>query len=342
MKWYSTFGPVEVQEQVLRRSRRGQLLRPFCREAQVKPRGYSRRLQRVLSDFGAESSFARSVARIKEHYGIVVPTAAVREQTLRHGRAIAAVPSSNGAKAAPQIITEMDGCLIPVMQPGQGEDGRKNKTLFWREVKLCSARPGGSVENFYGATLGSAETAAWLWQEIAQAAGMKPRSWVHGVGDGAPWIVEKFKDNFGRQGSYLVDFYHVSQYLAQAGAVVVRPGEEKEWLHRQQDRLLHNQVDKVLKSLKPHQESLSAEPAPVRAAHDYLLARRSHLDYMGARAQNLPIGSGEIESGHRHVIQQRLKLTGCWWKEINASAIVNLRVARANNLWTSYWSKTKN
>jgi hypothetical protein len=39
------------------------------------------------------------------------------------------------------------------------------------------------------------------------------------------------------------------------------------------------------------------------------------------------------------VIQQRLKLSGCWWKEVNASAMLNLRTARANNLWKNYWAK---
>ena len=46
----------------------------------------------------------------------------------------------------------------------------------------------------------------------------------------------------------------------------------------------------------------------------------------------------EVESGHRHVIQQRLKLAGCWWKENNAEAMLGLRVARANQLWNSYWN----
>ena len=59
MKWFTTFGPVEVVEQVLRLGRRGVELRPFCQRAGVQPRGYSRPLQRVLTDFGAEASFAR-------------------------------------------------------------------------------------------------------------------------------------------------------------------------------------------------------------------------------------------------------------------------------------------
>jgi hypothetical protein len=59
----------------------------------------------------------------------------------------------------------------------------------------------------------------------------------------------------------------------------------------------------------------------------------------GAIAADLPIGSGEIESGHRYVIQQRLKPSGAWWKHANAEHMIALRVVRANNEWEHYWQK---
>ena len=341
VKWFTTFGAVEIEEQVLRLSRPGRLLRPFCQQARVKSHGYSRRLQRVLVDFGAESSFARSVQRIQEHYRITVPAASVRTHTLAHGRAMASVPEGKNAPTAPQLITQMDGSLIPAMQPGPGPDGRKGKKLFWREVKLCCARQPGHAHALYAATLGSAETAGWLWRELAQAAGLKPKTLVHGLGDGAPWIVEKFTDNFGWQGAYLLDFYHVSQYLA-AAAPQGPAAKQKQWLHRQQGRLLNNQAAKVLRNLAPRLEPEQSLAAPVRAAHDYIASRRDHLDYLKARQQQWPIGSGEIESAHGHIVQDRLKLSGCWWKETNAQTMLNLRVARANHLWESYWQNTKN
>lgn len=313
------------------------MLRPFCDQAGVKSHGYSRRLQRVLVDFGAESSFHKSVERVKEHYGITVPVAGVRDHTLRHGRAIVSIPSPKDAKFAAQIITQMDGSMIPVMQRGGGADGRKGKTLFWREVKLCCARRDGQAQALYAATLGSAETAAWVWQEIAQAAGLKPKSRVHGIGDGARWILEKFTDSFGSQGSYLVDFYHVSEYLGAAAPAQGGATKQKQWLHRQQSRLLNNQTDKVLRALERRLEPSDCVESPVRSAHDYIANRREHLDYDNARRNRLPIGSGEIESGHGHVVQDRMKLSGCWWKETNAAAMLNLRVARANSLWSSHW-----
>jgi hypothetical protein len=248
------------------------------------------------------------------------------------------IPDAKHAKAASQLITQMDGSMIPVMQPGSGEDGRQGKTLFWREVKLCCARSKGQAQAYYAATLGSAETAGWVWREIAQACGLKPKTKVHAVGDGAPWILDKFKDNFGWQGSYLLDFYHVSQYLAAATPTYKHSAKQKQWLRRQQGRLLNNQPEKVLKSLAGRLEPKETTEAPIRAAYDYITTRVAHLDYLSARKGELPIGSGEVESGHGHVIQDRLKLSGCWWKEINAAAILNLRVARANNLWQTYWS----
>ena len=75
----------------------------------------------------------------------------------------------------------------------------------------------------------------------------------------------------------------------------------------------------------------------MRTAHRYWSERPDQLDYAGARAAGLPIGSGEVEGGHRNVIQDRLKLTGCWWLESNAEAMLGLRTARANGQWATYW-----
>ena len=326
-----------MEEEQWRLGRRGAVLRPFCVRAGVAARGSSRRLQRVLVDFGAEESFARAAARVREHYGVSVATGRLRRHTLVHGARLgAAEPPPRCAAAV--LVTEMDGSLIPiVVPPAGGADRRKGKDLLWREVRLCLAREKGSATPCYGATLGSAGVAGALWRQTAVAAGLDTRTQVHGVGDGADWITSQFHEQFGAQGSYLLDFWHVSEYLA-AAAAVIRPAQPRAWRRRQQGRLLKNNAPGVLRALAPHLEPESQPEAPVRAAHRYLSGRTAQLDYAGARDAELPIGSGEIESGHRHVIQQRLKLAGSWWKEHNAEAMLGLRVARANDLWLSYWN----
>lgn len=78
--------------------------------------------------------------------------------------------------------------------------------------------------------------------------------------------------------------------------------------------------------------------APVRAAHRYLSRRRDELDCPTATRLELPIGSGLIESGNRHVLQRRLKLPGATWLPQNADAIAQLRVVRANHDWPNLWN----
>ncbi|MHB8167877.1 MAG: ISKra4-like element ISTvi1 family transposase, partial [Sulfuricella sp.] len=72
----------------------------------------------------------------------------------------------------------------------------------------------------------------------------------------------------------------------------------------------------MLQALQPYLESapVADSEAPVRQCHRYLNHRVDQLDYQNALARELPIGSGEIESAHRHIVQRRLKLPGAWWR----------------------------
>lgn len=78
----------------------------------------------------------------------------------------------------------------------------------------------------------------------------------------------------------------------------------------------------------------------MRACYRYIKNRPEQLDYKTAIEQGLPIGSGEVESAHRYVLQKRLKLAGAWWNLESTKNMINLRTCRANDLWDDYWAKT--
>jgi hypothetical protein len=328
-----------VIEQVLRVGRRGGRYRPFCQVAGIRPRGYSTRLERALTDFGAEESFERAAVRLQEHYGIKIASNAIRRITYRHARRIEAVEPSGPSQPAKTLITQIDGSMIPLVKPGEAGDRRKGKSLLWSEARLCCARAEEQVSRVYGATLGTLETVSLLWAQTARYGGLGPKTLVHGIGDGAPWIVEKFNENFGGQGKYLIDFYHVSEYLGAAALKLAGAKKAARWLRKQKVRLLTGQARKILRSLEPHRETPGTVETPVENASRYIRQRLEHLHYAQARQAKLPIGSGEVESAHRHVIQHRLKVAGAWWKQTNAQCMLSLRVARANNCWNAYWSQ---
>jgi hypothetical protein len=304
----------------------------------VEPGGCSRALRRALVDFGAEASFAKAAARTLEHHGVRVGAWRARVETYRHARQIGALKPAQRAESL-LLVAQIDGSMIPTLKaaPATG-DRRKARAVEWREVRACLARDADSATPLFGATLASAEVAGLLWREVAQSAGLTARTRVHAVGDGAPWIAPQVQKQFGPQASYLVDFYHVSQYLAAAAPPLknIQP-----WLKKQQGYLLENKTALVLKNLARRRESPGAAERPVAQAHRYLSERRDQLNYAQARKEELPIGSGEIESAHRHLIQPRLKIPGAW-KEQHAELMLNLRAARANGLWEKSWSPQLN
>ena len=295
----------------------------------------------MLTDFGADHSFAQAVAKVKEHYLIDIPTSAARTYTEKHAARIkqsepevASLPAGGVA----QVIAETDGCLIPIVKiAAKGpKDRRKRRLLDWQEARLSLAYKAGSLAKQYQATLRSVEVAGRQLLACAWRAGAGQESRIHGVGDGAGWIVRQVEERFGEQGRYLIDFYHVSEYLAKAAEAITSKPEG--WRRRQQQRLKSNRAEKVLDELACHLEEEEDEgEAPVRACWRYLSNRLANLDYQGAIAAGLPIGSGEVESGNRRVIQARLKRSGAWWKEENAEAMLGLRTLRASGQWESYW-----
>jgi len=331
-----------VSEQCWRKGREGERLRPFCQRAEIRPRNCSRGLQRALVDFGIEHSFMAAAARFQEHYGWSISATIIRRWTLRHAQATQNMAKPVAPSPAATLITELDGSMIPIVRPPTQGDRRKNKELLWREVRVAVARRDGEITARYGATLDDAFGAGLMWHETASLAGLDEVTNVHALGDGAPWILEQCDRQFGRRATFLIDFHHVSDYLAAAGPKCA-PGRADAWFKEQKERLRENRVEEVLNELKAHSEAEPKDAAgqvpPVRKAFAYIKERKGHLDYRGALQAGLPIGSGEVESAHRHIVQARFKKAGAWWRESNAQTMLQLRTLRSNGYWQTYWKQ---
>jgi hypothetical protein len=323
-------------------------VRPFVLGAKVSPRGCSRPLQRAITDFAADDPFARVALKLREHYGFAIGESTIQRVALGHAQAIfeSARPSPEFPKEPglhKQIVAQIDGGMVPVVMPDATRtDKRKGKTLSWREAKISLAHAKGSRTPVYGGGIeGGVEEAGRRLFACAVRAGFGADSRVHAVGDGAPWIVGQIEERFGAQGSYLIDFYHVCEYLSAAAKTIAPDAAAgKAWLEAQKDALKTGRVDAVLGALDPHREApeVSDDQAPVRICHRYLGARKDQLKYREALAEGLPIGSGEIESAHRYVAQKRLKLPGAWWLVEHAEHMLALRIHRLNGEWEDYWA----
>ena len=315
----------------------------------MSARGYSKPLQRRITDFGADVPFGRISSKLKEHYGIEVPKTSAQAITEEHACKVreneclqTEIPERTGVD---QIVAELDGSMIPIVRTDNIPSGdipidrRKTRQVFWKEARLALARPLGSVETVYETTfLGDVDDAGDRLAHCAVKAGAGENTKIHCVSDGAPWIADQTERVFGLQGSFTIDFYHLCDYLG-AAAGSISPDDKKGWLADQKKKLKEGNISEVIRAIEPHVEpgSVPREQAPVRTCYNYMRKRRGQFNYKEALDEGLPIGSGAVESAHRYIIQDRLKIAGAWWTSKNAHNMLALRALRANKRWESYW-----
>ena len=108
------------------RSQNQNYLRPLPERLGVTPRGRSRRLDRVLTDFGSEHSFARAAGSVVEHYGLEIGVSAVRTATLAHAQRAREKLAAEyqqpfrvlPALGAEHVIAQADGTMICTVPSG--------------------------------------------------------------------------------------------------------------------------------------------------------------------------------------------------------------------------------
>ena len=79
-----------------------------------------------------------------------------------------------------------------------------------------------------------------------------------------------------------------------------------------------------------------------RAAADtaatYLTNKRAYLDYPTALARGWPIATGVIEGACRHLVKDRMDITGARWGLNGAETILKLRAVHSNGDLDQYWN----
>ena len=106
------------------------------------------------------------------------------------------------------------------------------------------------------------------------------------------------------------------------------------------ETLSRGDVDLVLAELDRHSADVTSPGAErARQLRDHLTRFRNAVAYDNFVDRGMVVGSGEIESGHRHVTQRRLKIAGAWWTEENMDRIAALRCVRANGWWDEFCRK---
>ena len=69
----------------------------------------------------------------------------------------------------------------------------------------------------------------------------------------------------------------------------------------------------------------------------YLTNKAPYLDYPTALAAGWPVATGVIEGACRHLVKDRMDITGARWSVAGAEAVLKLRAVRCNGDFDAYW-----
>jgi hypothetical protein len=148
----------------------------------------------------------------------------------------------------------------------------------------------------------------------------------------------------GRTIEIVLDLIHAIHYLWLAGLVLCRKdeGETERWTIDHLGQLLGCVgVHGVIAAMRATADAsgLSKKALkPVEKCISYFTDNADYMGYFALIARGLPIATGVIEGACRHLVQDRLGITGARWDLPGAEAILKLRAIRSSGDWDAYWT----
>ena len=134
----------------------------------------------------------------------------------------------------------------------------------------------------------------------------------------------------------IVDIIHVIEYLWKAGrAFYPKASDELEsWARVRLLEILRGKAGYVAGGMRRSvtlRSFGSADRKPVDLCANYLLTYAPYLKYNHYLAQGLPIATGIIEGACRHLVKDRMEVTGARWSLNGAEAVFRLRALRSSH-----------
>jgi hypothetical protein len=163
--------------------------------------------------------------------------------------------------------------------------------------------------------------------------------------DGNNTQIEAVTAEAGRRGitvTIVIDFVHVLEYLWKAAWSFFDKGEPaaEEWVAAQARTILRGKAAQVAAGIRRRATTYGYSPAERAGADEcarYLGNKKNYLDYAAALAKGWPIATGIIEGACRHIVKDRMDITGARWGLEGAEAILRLRAVIANGDFEDYW-----
>lgn len=292
---------------------------------------------RVL-DFAVNDVFGEGAKRWRMHYPFSISDNLLRRVVERVGRVAEQAEQValnrellSREERAPVLVIENDGGHLPM----RGEEP-------WKEAKVGVIRTAtvdakSNVVTLdkkaprYIAVLGNQDEFTAAMRAALEAEGGVGGRFIAWLGDGAfgNWSLA---ESLCMGCVQILDWHHAVEHGMHLGRALL--GEDAHlllslWKPRLETLLYNGDNDALIAELMACLDE--STPAEALTALDdlvrYYRANGTRMQYAKYRSVGLPIGSGTVESAHRHVLQVRMKRAGQHWSLPRARRMVRLRAA---------------
>lgn len=236
----------------------------------------------------------------------------------------------------------LDGATVNIRQEGWKE--LKVGSIFEVEVRPTRDRETGdvidlahAVRNTYVAHLGGPEVFGQLvWAEARRRHWTQARETV-AIGDGAPWIWNLVGEHF-YDSQQVVDWYHAATHLHQAANALhgERTPAAHQWFKDHDTLLFEGQADQIAETLRALAKTKRKVAADLRREASYFADNHRRMQYLEIRENDLPIGSGMVESACKQ-FRARLAGPGMRWNRAGAERMLPIRAAAMNRAFDNWW-----
>jgi len=326
----------------------------------ITHQGRSMAVERALSDFGIEESFACAAKRFKEHYHYELSPTTVGRTTHKTAQQAQIYLENKLAEAGEgygdkqpgtfvgveQMLIELDGCEIRTAELHPVEDckektpvhrnPKKKKIIRWRDVRMGLARALDSVSKCYVGKMDKYPVVIEQLFNAAVVSGMTPDTEVAAVADGAIGLREGLESRFENL-QFILDKSHLREHFYEtAEQLGLRKEQTSGWVEPKIEAISNGQLQQVKNKLE--EQNVQRPNARLGRLLGYLERFADAINYESFRQRGFPVGSGEIESTHKSIPQKRLKLPGACWRPESVDPMLALRVLRANGWWDDFWN----
>ena len=277
----------------------------------------------------------------------------IQEQLEMQAKGEAILPESlSELLSSLPLIIGADGVMVPFRPVAKTPKGKTQ----WREIKVAILARLGVHHNQRGeavskllhlrlvAVLGTIDDFIPILELEAPRQSVKTASKVVWLSDGGRGFWRVYRTCFSAVAIPILDFFHAAGHLWRATNVLFEDTYSSQalaWFSRWRHQLRHGQHYRVLSDLifLSNTGLFSGQSLKtLLQVQAYFQRHHRHIHYQRFHQQQLPLGSGMVESSCMWLIQQRFKGVCMRWSESGFNHLLLLRLAWTNQRFDSLFS----